>query len=254
MLTHFNIELPNSQKESKAPFTFNSTLELDGQIIPQGSFISIKIYVTGAENLPVRLYCIRQNGDVVFCDNRGSLVALWKLRAITESDIKWVTGLLVNESGVIAGSIACTKQVVDLFHSVVNKHASDFYFPPNAFILLPQCHVAMLQGAAKAITVTDLKGIKHTFTGDIALKPLSGPDDDTVIFYSNSSFGLKNTYETVLARQQSNGICFITVNGRTVDCRNRRLIIKAKMTAADASNLRVIREKDCLVLKGVKDA
>ena len=255
MLSHLNIELPNSQKESKAPFTFDSSLLINGQQLPQGSFVSIKVFITDSVVLPVRIYCIRQNGDIVFCDARGTLVAIWKTCEKTDGDAKWITSLLVNDAGAIAGSVACTKQTLDLFRGAVLNRTGDLFLDNDAFILMQQCYVAMLKGVCKVIAATDAKGIKHLFTSDITLNPTIGATvDEAVVFKNEDTINMKNTYSTVLDRQQANGICTITVGGRSVDCRNKRLLIKAAMTPTDASNLRVIREKDCLVLKGVKDA
>lgn len=254
MLTHLNIEIPNSQKESKAPFTFESTLEINGQKMPQGSFLSVKVYVDGSVVLPVRLYCIRQSGEVVFCDNRGTIVALWKTHPVTDKGIKFVTSVLVNENGVLSGPIACTKQAVDIIRGVINSRSSDFYLPSNAFVLIPQCHVAMMPGSVKAISVTDRSGIKHTFTSDIELDPIGGEEDHTAMIYGNGkSYNLRNTYDAVIARTKKNGICNIVIDGSTVDCSKSRLIIKAEMTPDRASNLRVVQEQGKLVLKGVKD-
>lgn len=256
MLTHYNIERSNSQKESKAPFTFESTLDINGQKMPQGSFLSIKVYVDGSFTLPIRFYCLRQTGELVFCDSNGSIVALWKTHPITDEDTKWITSVLVNEAGVIAGTIATTKQALDIIRGVVNSHTSDFYFPSNAFILMPQCHVAMLAGSAKAIVVTDRDGVRHTFTSDITVQPVADEDEpEAMVFCINGcSYNLRNKYSTVLKRLKHNGICNIVINGSTVDCSQSKLIIKAKMTTEDASNLRVTHNSDGLVLKGVKDA
>lgn len=256
MLTHYNIERSNSQKESKAPFTFESTLDINGQNMPQGSFLSIKVYVDGSFALPVRFYSIRQTGELVFCDSNGSIVAMWKTHPLTDEDTKWVTSVLVNENGVLAGTIAATKQALDIIRGVIKSRTSDFFFPSNAFVLMPQCHVAMLAGSAKAIVVTDREGTRHTFTSDITVQPVAGIDDpEAMVFYvDEQSYSLRNKYSTVLGRLKHNGICNIVVNGSTVDCSQSKLIIKAKMTTEDASNLRVIHNKDSLVLKGVKDA
>lgn len=256
MLTHYNIERSNSQKESKAPFTFESTLDINGQNMPQGSFLSIKVYVDGSFALPIRFYSLRQTGELVLCDNNGAIVAMWKTHPITDEDTKWITSALVNENGVLAGTIAATTQALDILRGVINSRTSDFFFPSNAFVLMPQCHVAMLAGSAKAIVVTDREGTKHAFTSDITIQPTAGEDDpEAMVFYiGEKSYNLRNSYSTVLKRLKHNGICNIVINGSTVDCSQSKLIIKAKMTTEEASNLRVIHDQNSLILKGVKDA
>lgn len=252
MLTHYNIERSNSQQESKAPFTFESTLVIDGQKMPQGSFLSIKVYVDSSFVLPVRFYSLRQSGELVLCDNNGAIVALWRTHAITDTDTKWVTSILVNEAGSVAGTIAATKQALDMLRGVINGRTSDYYFPSNAFVLIPQCYVAMLAGAAKAIIVTDLEGVSHIFTSDITIKPQTDNDPEAMIFYvAGGMYNLRNKYSTVLKRLKRNGICNIVIDGSTVDCSQSKLIIKAKMTTEDASNLRVVHEQNSLVLRGV---
>ena len=263
MLRHSNIERSNSQLESKAPFTFESTLLVNGMQIPHGGFLSIKVYVDSTVALPVRIYCIRQNGDVVFCDRSGSIVAIWKTKPLTQIGITYVTDFLVTEYGVIAGSIACTVQALEIFRGVIDSGTSDFYLPADAFVLIPQCHIAMMSGAVKSIQIEDKDGAVHTFTEDITITgytPASVLQDEedtlreSVVVWNGTGADIKNKYETVLARQQKNGICSIIVNGSTTACDGKRLIIKARMTPQDASNLRVVHSGNQLILRGVKDA
>lgn len=259
MLSHTNIERENSQLESKAPFTFESTMLVDGQKVPQGGFLSIKVYVDSDVILPVRIYCVRQNGDIVFCDKTGTIVAIWKTYSLTDPNLDYVTSLLFTEDGVIAGSVACTVQTLDIFRSLIYERNSDFFIPADAFVLIPQCHVAMMKGASKVIRVTDRNREDHVFTSDLTIlnfpKPEEYDADEDMVVWEGYAANLKNRYSTVVARQQPNRICGILIDGSTaVPCDGKKLIIKAKMDSEGASNLRVVHDKGQLVLRGVKNA
>ena len=258
MLSHTNIERNNSQQESKAPFTFESTLTVAGQRIPQGGFLSVKVYVDSNIILPVRIYCVRQNGEVVFCDKTGTVVALWKTCELTDPDIDYVTDLLFTEEGAIAGSIACTVPTLDIFRSLVTERTSDYFLPADAFVLIPQCHIAMMGGASKTIHVTDKEGEVHVFTSDITIQNFPEPEDyddsEDMVVWRGYSANLKNTYDAVINRQPTNKICSIVIDGSTTWCDGKKLLIKAKMDSESASNLRIVHENGQLVMRGVNNA
>jgi len=258
MLTHTNIERSNSQNESKAPFTFESTMLVNGMRVPQGGFLSIKVYVDSDYTLPVHIHCIRQDGTVVFADARGADVALWKTKAKTDEGAEYVTDFLYTDYGVIAGSIACTIQTLEIFRGAIAQRTSDYYLAAGSFILIPQCHIAMMKGSAKAIKISDTY-----FTSDVTLHGFTpsvipeGEEDKMklpVVDWRGAAADIVNKLDTVLDRQQKNGICSIVVNGTTTACDGKRLIIKSKMTPEYASNLRVVRDGNQIILRGVKDA
>lgn len=256
MLQHSNLDRRDSVIVSKAPFTYESTMQLDGQQVPLGGFLSLKVYVEEAYKVPYRLHSITQDGKVWFCDATGKKTLYWQVYDSTEEanmDMPFVSSVLVNKYGVLAGHIACSYEIVSLIRNVIASNEATVYLPATAFVLIPQCHVAMLSGSARSFAFINQGHDPVYITEDISIEVGS----DQVILcdtgYEDSfQINLTNKDITVEKAALANGICQLQIEGSTVTypCETRCLIIKA----APLSDLRVLRDGESIVLRGVLNA
>ena len=281
MLQHTNIDRQDSVDVSPAPFTYTSTLDLAGVQIPAGSFLALKVYVTETALMPFRFHSIRPDGKVMICDARGTLVGYWqtydsteatqnKLKAVdgnivvdpdeTET-LSYVSSVLLDMQGVLMGHIACTTQTIALVRRVVLSSLSTTFLDPQAFVFIPQCHVAMLNGYGRSFGIQSQTEDMRYHTGDLKV----ALSNDSQIYVSITSaapdeleqlvitVGLSNKQETVQRwanEYGQNGICKLVVNDTSVNCIGKSIIIRAAAT----SNLRVVMENNKVVLRGVKNA
>ena len=261
MLQHTNIDRQDSVDVSPAPFTYTSTLDLAGVQVPAGSFLALKVYVTETALMPFRFHSIQPDGKVMICDARGTLVGYWQTFSETEPDVDYVSSVLLDMQGVLMGHVACTTQTVALVRRVVLSSLSTTFLDPQAFVFLPQCHIAMLNGYGRSFGVQSQTSDIQYHTGDlriallddsqlhISIEPLSENKPEELALTVN----LSNKPETVQKwadQYGQNGICKLVVNNIPVNCIGKSIIIRAAAT----SNLRVVMENSKVVLRGVKNA
>lgn len=256
MITH-NIDITDRQKQSKAPFSYESTLKLpDGTMFSgvfPGGFISVKIYVDEKVSIPVRMDCLTADKKVLFRDRNGNTVAYWQLYEDTEQ-LPYVSSVLLNDNGIISGHVVCTPETVNVLCGVMRDLTQNLYLDADAFILIPQCHVATLRGSSRSF------GFRHDGqleirTSDIELLPAPSlePGDGAVwrktIDASNLSFNLKNTSAWDAANTTPDSVSQVIVNGSTYWTGNTSLLLKAGVQ----SNLRLVQQKKTITLRGVAD-
>lgn len=254
MLTHSNIDRPDSKQVSKAPFTYTSTLRLGNNEIPTGSIISIKLYVEDSTKVPYRFYSIRPDGVVLFCDKTGTPLIQWQTFAETETpqvreDLPYISSLLYNMNGVIAGHIVCTYDVISVIRGVIDSISEQLLIPADAFVLLPQCHIAMLKGQCKSFGLINNNETLYT-TGNLNISVNTEADCVLPVAGDTICFNMANTAETIQKMAPKNGLCGIRIGDTTYCCADSNIILKAGVL----SNLRVTKETKKLVLKGVRDA
>ena len=251
MLSHTNINRTESASTSKAPFTFDSTMELAGSRIAAGDILSLKVYVDEYYQVPFHIHSITQDGRVVFCDKKGTPVAFWQTYAETAKTDGYVSGLLYNYNGVVAGHIVCKDSVVSLVRGIIAQTLDTVVIASNAFILMPQCHVAMLAGHCRSFCI-DNQGSLEYHTRSITLT--ANPNEYAVPILANNTSDIILSISDTAAQLQKqaplNGICYVEINGQTRSCKDSSIIIKPSML----SNLRVVKQGDSLTFKGVKDA
>ena len=252
MLQHSNIDRADSVQVSKAPFTYESTLDMAGNLIPSGSFLSLKVYVEGVSRVPFRFHSIQPDGRVLICDSSGVIRAYWQTYATTESNTEYISSLIFNTNGIIAGHIACTQEVMSVIRHIVDTNTTAYLFPRNAFIFIPQCHISMLAGHGRAFEIISQNGDPNISTGDVHLVIGSTASCviPTVPAQDGISISLSNTEDTIREEAPKNGLCMIAVNGTTYCCADSSIIFKSKTL----SNLRVLKEPGCITFKGVLDA
>lgn len=248
MLLHTNIDRQNSVEVSPAPFTYTSTLNMAGMQIPAGSFLALKVYVSENMLMPFRFHSVRPDGKVMICDQRGALAGYWQTFMESDGEAAYISSILVDMQGVIMGHIACTRQTIDLIRRVVGSSLDTIFLDPNAFVFLPQCHVAMLEGYGKSIGIQSQTDDMQYHTGDLALAVVGG-----LARYSMNdsvSLSISNSKERLEQRASRNGIRNLIVNGHTVCCEDKSIVLKAVVE----SNLRVLMENNRIVLRGVLNA
>ena len=252
MLQHSNIDRADSVQVSKAPFTYDSTLNMAGNLIPSGGFLSIKVYVEGVSRMPFRFHSIQPDGRVMICDASGIIRAYWQTYATTEAKTDYISGLLFNTNGIIAGHIACTQEVMAIIRHIVDTNTTTYRLPNNAFIFIPQCHVSMLAGKGRVFSLESQNTEPKISTADVHLVIGSTASCviPTVPQPDGISVSLANTSATIQSEAPKNGLCMVTVNGTTYCCADSSIIFKAKTL----SNLRVIKEQGSITFKGVLDA
>ena len=249
MIQHSNIDRADSVAVSPAPFTYTSTLKLGSVTIPAGSFLTLKVFVSESFIMPYRFHSVRQDGKVMICDSKGSLVGYWPTFDTTEPDVEFISSVLVDMQGVLMGHIACTLQTMDLIRSVVNSSLDTVYLDPAAFVFLPQCHTAMLSGYGRSFGIQSQSSEMEYHTGDLSI----AASNSCVILGSTADpvgIDLSNSKTRLDALVGADGLCNIVVNGSTYNCIGKSIIIKAGIQ----SNLRVAMENNQIMLRGVLNA
>ena len=255
MITH-NVDITDRQKESKSPFAYESTLKLpDGVMLSgefPGGFISVKVYVNEKLSLPVRMDCLTPDKRVIFSDRNGNTVAYWQLYEDSDQ-VPFVSSVLLNENGVIVGHVVCRTETVDILCGVMKNITQNLYLDSDAFILMPQCHVATLLGSSRSF------GFRHDGqmdirTSNITLEPsytgAAVPGavwKDTVRY--DLRFDLKNTAYWDDTNSTPDSISQVIVNGTTYWTGNTSLLLKAGVQ----SNLRLTQQGKTITLRGVAD-
>ena len=258
MLNHFNIDRSNSVETSPAPFTYTSSMKIGSVTLPADAFISIRIYVEGEYKVPYRLHSIQPDGRINLCDATGQIRAHWQLYPVTEplSDQTgpYVSSLLFNNYNMIAGHICCTRATIDVLWSIIESSQSALMLPADAFVLIPQCHIPMLKGQARSISINGTY-----MTSDIVLKSEAAEGTDGVITNINGGtvqISLTNTATEIEQESSYNTLCKISIKNKNdieitgYTCDAMDIIIKA----AIESNLRITREDGKIVFKGAADA
>lgn len=259
MLTHTNIDRRDSVVVSKAPFTYESTLEINGAVLPAGSFVAVRVYVESGYRMPFRFHSVQPDGKVWLCDSDGQLVCYWQTYEGTEeiasTDSPYVSSLLFKANGVIAGFISCTHTVVSLIRNIVETTFEPLHLPANTFVLIPQCHVSMIEGCGRAFGIGSQDDETVYTTSDIYI---SGGTNEMIILSGGTNsiqVNMTNDSERILEMAVPNGICNIALKDddgtkATVDVIGKSIIIKAQ----PESNLRVVKEDGTIRFIGVLNA
>lgn len=267
MLIHSNIDRRDSVVVSKAPFTYESTMLINGTPIPAGSFLSLKVYVEESYKVPYRVHSITKDGKVWFCDATGRKAVYWQTYASTEeaaaNQPKFVSSLLFNEYGVVSGHIACSYALISILRNIIVANNETVNVQADSCVLIPQCHVSMLGGSCRSFGLVSQNKAPEYRTTDLYITT-----DDTQVILGDAEryaageqliiqqitdrvqINLTNTDQTIIKKAPVNGICSIIIDGETYNCEGKNLIIKA----ATLSDLRVARDDGQIVLRGVLNA
>lgn len=267
-MINYNIDRVDARQISKAPFTYESTMELGGSELPAGSFISLRVYAEDMSRVPFRFHSLMQDGRVAICDADGNIVAYWHTFQTTKGTVdknKYISSLLVNTNGVIAGHIGCTQTAMAIIRSVIANNSDTVFLPADAFVFLPQCHVSMISGSGRVFNVQKIDGSIGQYTANMTLTaaPVEDEKEQMVIIsvtpgedFNVTHVDLINTETAITKRLVANGICTVKVDGETVwehtqnEGKNTNIIIKSGVL----SNLRVSKSANTLTLTGVNNA
>jgi len=258
MLNHSNIDRSNSVETSPAPFTYESSMRMGSVTLPSDAFISIKVYVEGTYRVPYRIHSIQPDGRINFCDATGQIRVYWQTYPTTEplsaQTGTYISSLLFNQYSIICGHICCPRTTLDTIRGVIESLQETMLLPADAFVLIPQCHIPLLKGQARSISVNGTY-----LTGNVVLKAEGIVGTQGVVTaYTDDvlQVSLINTAEEIAKRMEFNTLCAVAIKNKNdaqitgCTCYGKDIIIKS----AIESNLRVTREDGKIVLKGVADA
>lgn len=255
MLVHNNIDRSAEVQTSPAPFTYGSTCKLGGITLPSNAFISLKLYIEEFNRVPYRIHSVQPDGRLYFCDATGQPRIYWSTFKTSapikedDEDYPYISSLLFNENHIVAGHVCCTRAAMDMIRSVISGITSPLFVDADAFVCIPQCHIAMLAGQGRSVGVVK-DGETTYLTSDVVIQPSAENGVVTELNDRKVSVSLSTNSEALEKDARENHLCDVVVNGTTYSCRGKSLIIKPGV----ASNLRVVQDDNKIILRGVLNA
>lgn len=257
MLRNTNIDRSDEQLNTKAPFEFSCPLALGAVILPPCAFLSVRVYLTEEMTAPVSitsLQAVNNSVVVTFRDAGRRLVGSWTAYNRSESGIEYVSDVIENEHGVIAGHVTVQTSVPALLFAACSASPGGRIQPDRRdFVLLPQCCVQQFKGRGKSFVVSG-KGT----TADLRLSTsIMVPCElDNSSGHQSVRIGVMGEfgYPVVVnpggyAQIGYDYITKVRIAGRPpIDCRGQHLLVQAGYT----SNLRVTTG-DTIKFSGVLD-
>lgn len=256
MLQITNIDIQDAKYNTCAPFQ-PCDMKLGSVKLTYSDFLSIRIYCNEDVVLPVCLAKISCNADSTNCTltfNSNANKAVGTCTLYPNAEQEYTSTLILSESNQLVGHLTYAQSLpVRLIQAVrLNGGA----ITTNKFKLLPQCHVAWLQGISKSINV-DGTSITSSVTIKADRYMRAEATTDTEVENSESfQYSVVGPYG-----KEKDGICQLyipnpkSVNGiqglsnYTAWIGSGSVVIRHALT----SNARVITEGNGLVLKGVTD-
>lgn len=255
MIYNINIDRTDAALGTSYPFTPNSKLMLGNSKIPPNMFMCIQVYLDETHVPYARMSTIT-NTYVCFRDAKGAVIGYWFWNASRERNMsllldEYLSDFLYNDAGVITGHISYSYLLPSLFVALL-KDTTTYEPSITDFMLLPQCHIVIPQGAARSISINKTP-VSSNSTNDVYKRivnideyldvKMSTTTTDTVVSISVLN---RPALPSII-----NGITNITVgNGESIDCVGKHLLIQH----SDASNLRVITTNNNITFSGVLDA
>lgn len=256
MLQISNIDIQDAKYNTCAPFQ-PCDMKLGSVKLTYSDFLSIRIYCAEDVTLPVCLAKVSCNSDSTNCtltfnSNANKVVGTCTLYPSVEQE--YTSTFIFSESNQLVGHLTYAQALPERLIQAVRLNGGAI--TTNKFKLLPQCHIAWLQGLSKSIKVDDTSTTSSiTIKADRYMRADSNPDTEAE---NNRSFrySVVGPYE-----REKDGICQLyipnpkTVNGivgitnYTAWIGSGSIVIRHALT----SNVRVITEGSSLVLKGVTD-
>ena len=242
-MIQYNVDRNSSIEQTKAPFTYDSTLSYGDTVLSVNDFVSIKITVTSSHVPPVHIARLTQNKELIFSDSRGTDVGYVQLYDTTETD-SLVSSVILSPTHIVAGHIVCSKNTINQLLGLLSRTSETVYFGSSAFVLLPQCHVAMLTGTCRSIRLGDVYTTANAavhFKGSVYGKAPSSSNRYTL------TINTVNSWDNLALPR--NNICVLTVGSTNYWVGGCHLLFKHGVL----SNLRVIHADNSIMLKGVTD-
>jgi hypothetical protein len=249
---HSNIDIVDSARLTKAPFTWECTNVIGDVTLPVNLFTSIKVYMNEDNTPPARLHGIRNN-KIIFVDNNGITIGYFDV-----SNNSSGSGFIIGDNNLIRGHVVATPDMPVIFRSISISNPSGVFTEYGDFTLLPRCHAKMFKGVCKSITLGkgDSQIIKHITTGELYIIGGRG----TLVDNNDPNIQISiynDVASSVVNNGKGNGIAVIHVVDYNKDAtlsydygfdvRDRHLFITHKET----SNVRVTLSGTQILLKGV---
>lgn len=157
-----NIDVIDAEQGSNFPFTFNSSLELNGVKLSSDLFEFIKIYCSEDIILPCSIIKIMLSPtindcvEITFGDAIGKSVGtLWihATGSYQDNDGAWyMTGLIHNEHRVLKGFASYSTNLYYILRSCVDSAKDNTILIDNDFVLLPICCIPRFKEAMSSIS------------------------------------------------------------------------------------------------------
>lgn len=249
MLMHNNIDRSDAAVNTRYPFCWHCKLQACGTILPDSAFTTIKLYPDETKKLPCKLLSIDADGNAVFSDADGIPVGTWKMTLKPSSASEYLTGMVYNENNVIVGHLRFRRDIPGMLLAAARLSGGKFTTAYDDFVLLPQCHVLLPSGQARAIRLGNTVTTANVslYTGAY-MEAVNSEDDEDTKADGVLSYSLMRDFDPS-KDAATNGICKLIVGGTTTWIGGRHLLIKP----AKLSNLRV-ETSGSIAFKGVKDA
>ena len=274
MQINSNIDVYAAEFNTNAPFTIDSSMRVGDIQLSYADFLSIVLYCDEDIVPPARIGMLRAlpadaNGvDVVFVDTGNRSIGALRMLETAE-DVSYyngyITSFICDENGGIVGHAMYAKTLPGAFLSVLSRSAaSTVRVNPDAFVLMPQCHVARLRSHGAAIRVNGTTTLDNVYIragattrADVyAASALAEQGLDVVQlpgleYYCVSAI---NKYTPNMTSADGYTKLCITLTGETVnryiiDVSNSHIVLRSSV----ASNVRVITEFSGITIKGVMD-
>jgi hypothetical protein len=247
MAIFHNMDRIDAAINTKHPFRWTCPLEIGGEF-PVREMISVRLHVTENSMPPLRISRFIVDDDVMqwyIQDNAGRNRLVVNLPVSASA-----TGLYAvrDLAGCLAGHIVCTAACIKAVHALIQKAGGDIGTNVNDFIFDDDCHVPMLSGVFKAVTVN---GITHT--SDVVIHT-----GDNVLISCNTTQGSKTFSMSAVSdyKEQTSANTDFTalqINTDPVIILDTEGGWHLTMTHALASNLRIHTDSDGINFRGVQD-
>lgn len=248
---HNNIDIVDSARLTKAPFTWECTNIIGDVTLPVNLFRSIKVYMNEDNVPPARLYGVKDN-KLIFTDSNGTIIGYFDT-----TDNSSGSGFILTSSDLIRGHVVANSEMPVIIRSISISHPDGVYTDYGDFSLLPKCHVKTFKGICKAIALRkdSSNGTKYITTGDLYIKGGRGTIieniDDTLKFSVYNDVSV-----SVDGYDKGNGIYILHVTNSVTNM-DTKLSVQDRhlfITHKEKSNIRIVNSNSQIVLKGVTDA
>ena len=275
MLIQHNIDRNDESYNTKAPFTYESKLQLPGGTLPSQSVRSVVVYCQEGTMPPVRIVssmfedAYEDHVLLSFSDATGQEIGRARLYLATEAE--YVTTFITDSFNVIKGHVCYNAKAAEVFRGATLEAGGRFMTEDNDFELLPQCHVAWMPGHCRAIRVNGWLTNK-----DVRINPTiemhTAVSAATVnAEYADTSYVLSMAEPYIEAttfkdNPALNGICKLTLNNLDsvdmVHVSTPELYlhdgiwlggVNLILRSSDTSNIRVITDSSAIHLEDVND-
>lgn len=246
MLLHSNIDKQDASQNTKAPFEFESTMTVANVVLPLDSFSSAQIRCIEGIQPPAHISRVSGTTDTVIvtiADTNDIVIGHCSYSA--ES----LYALVKTSDGIPRGLLGISSDAFNILKNILKQTSFSINVDRNAFVFLPQCHVATMDGMCRIVRINDIP----VSTVDIGKDP-----ESSLVHLEEIHRGTESPWAYRYSLYDNGplkivslpkGIQTVVVNNKEFSAIGKHLLIKAGKT----SNLRVLTDS-AITLKGVTDA